>query len=325
MVVLYKDSLWLLLVLVPVLVLLVRTRNASLVQTQMLCGSQWIRKQGRLLRAKLLITSVATLLMFCLIVLAYVDIYFGKTNTRRERSGVEVGFLVDISNSMLATDVYPSRIQQAQVLIRSIVNYFPDLWYSLSVFKGNAITMIPTTQDRLLLQQTVQRLSPDIVSTPGSNLAEGIKTAIRSNSSSSNRNQIIVILSDGEQVNSNGKEALNAARSSGKKFILVAIGTEEGGSIQLDEQRYVTTKNGELVITRLNKTLLELLATASGGLFVEGSNEDSFSTIVSYIDSLRNNNTLVEQGGAARYRLFIAGAFLCLVFIVSIGVIPWRR
>ncbi len=325
MVIVYKESFWFLLVLIPVIILLIRARNTALLQMQILCGMQWIRKQGSLIRVRQIISSIATVLLFVCLVFAYADIYQGRTSIRRERSGAEIAFLVDVSNSMLADDIYPTRLQQAQVLVRSVMNYFPDLWYSLSVFKGDAITLIPMTQDRIALEQTMQILTPNLISTPGSNITEGIKVAAQSNASLSNRNQIVIVLSDGEQVNATSAAAVQTARTSGKKFILIAIGTDEGGVIRIDDTRYVTTSDGEPVITRVNRRLLESIAVATGGLFLDGSNEESFSRIVSYIESFQNSNVLVEQVNTPRYRLFIAGALLCILCIIGVGIIPWRK
>ena len=153
-----------------------------------------MQRQRVLLGVKLILPSFLLLVMMASLVFAYADVYQGSKTVSREKNGVEVSFLLDVSNSMLADDVYPTRLQYSQVLIRSIVNYFPDLWYSLSVFKGDAILLVPLTQDQLSLQRAMQLIDPNLMSAPGSNVARGIEIASNSASFPSNRNKVIIVL-----------------------------------------------------------------------------------------------------------------------------------
>ncbi len=325
MVIAYRDALWLLVLLIPLVFILIFIYRSTIKQAIFLCGKQWMQRQRVLLGVKLILPSFLLLVMMASLVFAYADVYQGSKTVSREKNGVEVSFLLDVSNSMLADDVYPTRLQYSQVLIRSIVNYFPDLWYSLSVFKGDAILLVPLTQDQLSLQRAMQLIDPNLMSAPGSNVARGIEIASNSASFPSNRNKVIIVLSDGELVNGQESVAIQKAKNSGKTFILVAVGSTEGSTIKTDEGTLINTSSGDVVISKANPKLLKSIAAATNGLFLSGGTEESFLRIVSFLQEFRNTDQSIEKVSAARYRLFVSIALMCFAGILWIGTIPWKQ
>ncbi len=229
-------------------------------------GGKWRSKSlGDIYLFKSFFSLLFILLFVVFLLCSLAGFRWGEELVEEKRSGREVVFVLDISNSMLAADLPPSRFQASLVTIRLLVEQLDLIRYALVVFKGEALIMIPMTEDFSALNTFLKAIEPSVMSKPGSNLEAGIEAALAA-FSEPNRYQAIVIVTDGEFLSGNPMAAAQRAAVLGIPIFLLAAGTEEGASIILPGGQTVMDNEGRPVWSRLRPEPLIRLADKSGGM-----------------------------------------------------------
>jgi Ca-activated chloride channel family protein len=268
----------------------------------------------------------AFVLFYALTVVALVGVHWGERPVEEDRTGLDIAFLVDVSRSMYAADLDEPRLRRARRIVRGVVEEMAGSRFSIVVFRGQAVTAMPMTEDSIAVQSFLDAVGPGLLSSPGSDIEEGVDTALDSFPDALARNRIVVLLSDGEALSGQAAPAAGRAADNGIPLVPVMTGTREGSTIELPSGQNVTDEQGQVVVSRADPTLLQELAERSGGRFFDGSDPSLLSDLVSYISTYverqeRQGFRLVD---VPRYRTFLMLGLLFLAISITIRVIPWR-
>lgn len=190
------------------------------------------------------------------------------------RAGIDVVLALDVSNSMLATDVAPSRLQRAKSLLSKLIDQLPDDRIGLVLFAGKAYIQMPLTTDHNAARLFINTASPAVITAQGTAIGEAMQRSSQA-FGESERFKSIVLLSDGE---THDEAALQQAQELASKGIMantVGIGLPEGGSI-FDTATNTPRRDasGNIIITRLNEALLQQIATTTNGIYRNLDNTD---------------------------------------------------
>jgi Ca-activated chloride channel homolog len=189
-----------------------------------------------------------------------------KKQTVSQRSS-DVFIALDISNSMLAEDLPPSRLELAKVFAQKLVKALEGERVGLIFFAGNAFLQAPLSNDHTFLIQSLQSAEPDLITAQGTAIPAAIELAKTSFESESKAGRALIVITDGENHDEDAVEAAEAAFEDGIVVLPVGAGTPEGGFIPtgaLGASRYKRDESGELIRSRLNEELLKKLALAGG-------------------------------------------------------------
>jgi Ca-activated chloride channel family protein len=236
-------------------------------------------------------------LKFCVVVLALAFIIIALVNPRVgtkletvKREGVDIVFAIDVSKSMLAEDVAPSRLEKTKQVVSQIINQLGADRIGIVAYAGSAFPVLPITTDYGVAKMFLQSLSPGMVSSQGTSLDEAIDLSIGMFGKEKSTSKLLIMISDGEDHSDGAEDAAAEARKEGLKIITVGIGTEKGGPIPLRRNGVVESfqrdNNDEVVVTRLNRETLEEIAKKSNGGYVNGN---STAAVVNYVNKALEN------------------------------------
>jgi Ca-activated chloride channel family protein len=202
-----------------------------------------------------------------------------KVGTKLEtvtREGVDIVFAIDVSKSMLAEDVAPSRLEKAQQLTAQIINNLVSDRVGIIAYAGKAVPQLPITTDYAAAKMFLQNMNTDMLSSQGTAIDEAIQLSRTYFNDAEQTNRVLVIISDGEDHKDLNLDVAKAAAKEGIKIFTIGVGSEKGGPIPLKRDgvimRYKKTQKGETVITKLNSKTLASIADETNGLFIQGQN-----------------------------------------------------
>ena len=213
----------------------------------------------------LLLASIA------LIVTALARPQSGAKLTEHERTGVELMLVVDVSNSMLAEDLHPNRLESTRMAVGRLMNDLGQNRVGIVVFAGEAYVLLPITSDLVTARTFAGRLSPGMVVEQGTAMGAAIELAANSFSSASEGSRVMIVISDGENHEDDPLEAAMLAAGRGIVIHTIGIGTPEGSPIMLDGD-YIRDENGQIVVSKLDEAMLQRVALATGGAYVRATN-----------------------------------------------------
>lgn len=235
------------------------------------------------LPAKFRLKSVLFFVGMLFSILALVNPQFGKRTQKVRSSSSEIILALDLSESMLAEDVLPSRLSRAQLWISQFVERFPSEKVGLISFAGNAHLQSPLTTDISTIKLMSSLAHPSSISTQGTSLSAAIELATKSFSTQSGNHRILILISDGEDHEGEALEAAAAALRKGIHVFTVPIGTDEGAKIPQLVQgmgKYKTSANGEQIITKPNRKLLREIASKGEGQMLDISSGEAVFDIL---------------------------------------------
>ena len=194
-----------------------------------------------------------------------------------KRSGVETMIALDISNSMLAQDVAPSRLEKAKKLISRLVDTFDNDKVGMIVFAGEAFTQLPITTDYVSAKMFLSSISPSLITTQGTDIGGAITLATRSFTQQEEVGRAIIIITDGENHEGGALEAAQEAAKKGMKVFVLGIGSPDGSPIpsETNENQYRKDAQGNVVITKLNEMMCQQIAQAGNGMYIRVDNTNS--------------------------------------------------
>jgi len=193
-----------------------------------------------------------------------------KLATSRQREGIETIIALDISNSMLAEDVSPSRLEKSKLLVENLMNKFSEDKIGLIVFAGDAFVQLPITGDYVSAKMFLDNINPSLIGTQGTDIGKALQLSINSFTPNSKVGKAIILITDGED-NEGGAEAMaKQARNKGIKVFILGIGSKEGSTIPMPDGTELKDSNGEPVKTHLNEDMCRRTAAAGQGCLVGG-------------------------------------------------------
>ncbi len=269
------------------------------------------------LRSALLLAGVIFL------VLALARPQWGIVRERVERAGVDVALVLDTSLSMSVEDVSPNRFFLARQSLLALMTRLSGDRFSLVAFEGEAYPLAPLTLDADAVALFLETLEPGFVPLPGSNLLSGIESGIATFVDPSRVNRVIVLVSDGEDLEESLEAAVTSAKKAGVIIHSVGVGSTRGGPVpDLDSsgtRRGYKLENGEPVMSRLHPENLRRLSQATGGKFTEVSPSDiSLSAIASAIEAMENKQTASEFSFRKKERFQIPLGLSLLSFLLAL-------
>lgn len=226
-----------------------------------------------------------------LIVFALAQPQLGSKLREQRAEGIEMMLVVDVSNSMLAEDFQPNRLERTKYAIEKLFDGLQQDRVGLVVFAGDAVVQLPITSDYRMARSFANRISPSLVSAQGTDIGRALSLATLSFSEKDDRGtgRVIVLVTDGEGHDAGAVEAAERAAEQGIRIFTIGIGTPEGAPIQIDGQ-FIRDENGEMVVSKLGEELLERIAAETGGIYLRATNTSiGLDEIVREIDSLEKS------------------------------------
>ena len=259
------------------------------------------------------------------LIVAILDISWGQKATEDKRTDVRISFVFDISRSMLTFDEGKSvnRLESAKNFISLILNNFENFEYSLTIFKGKSLQVLPFSKGKASLNKILSYIEPSLISSPGSFLGEGVFSALQGIKDDSYYN-FLIILTDGDEWGENNyyrfskfMDLRNVTR------VIVGIGSNTPSALVYNNL-IVKDKDGNAVKAVLDEDNLNILAAALKGsyynLYLKGTNY--------VIDDIRNDILKKSSSdilivGILRYKIFLVFSFLFILLYLFVKVIRW--
>ncbi|MCE0497892.1 MAG: VWA domain-containing protein [Methylacidiphilales bacterium] len=257
----------------------------------------------RLLKRVLLITAVA--LLFVALARPHLLYDWREEN----RTGLDILVAVDCSKSMLTQDAKPSRIERAKLALADFADQLPNNRLGLIAFAGDAFLQCPLTLDHDAFQTAVRELDTDTIPRPGTDIATAIDQAIDALKSQPNNRKLLILVTDGEDLEGHVIDEARVAAQNGLKIYTVGVGTPEGGQIPLVDDTgavmYLRDSSGQIVQSKLDEETLRQIASITGGAYVPlGQRGEGLDEIYNrYIAPLPKQN-LEEQREKVRFERF---------------------
>ncbi len=200
-----------------------------------------------------------------------------------KRRGVDIVFAIDVSKSMDAEDIAPSRLEKAKRLVSKIIDNLVSDRIGVIAYAGEAYPLLPITTDYAAAKIFLQNMNTGLVSSQGTAIDDAINLAT-TYFDEEDTNKILIILSDGEDHSQKAVDAAKEATKQGVTIFSIGIGTKKGSVIPIKSNGvlygYKKDKNGQTVITRLNDKILKEIASVTGGKYIDGTNTKK---VVAYI------------------------------------------
>lgn len=245
----------------------------------------------------------------------------GAKLSERESKGVEVMVCLDVSNSMLAEDYSPNRLERAKLAISKLVDRLSEDRIGLIVFAGNSFVQLPVTTDYVSAKMFLNSISTASVPIQGTAIGDAINTAIRGFSAQSEKSRVIIVITDGENHEDDPVEAAKTAAEMGIRVFTIGVGSPEGKPIPVDGE-LLKDRDGNIVVTRLDEQILAKVAEAGGGAYVRaGNTEFGLNPIVDSIRKMEDEkfSSIVFEEYDEQYMYFFAIALILLVIEMLVG------
>lgn len=311
------NVLWLLIVVVGLVLLfivsniasakaLARFGNLSLLRPLM----SGVSRQKR--NAKFVLQMVA---LICLIV-AGARPQFGSKLETVKKEGVEVMVCLDISNSMLAEDISPNRLEKSKRMLSRMLDQMQNDQVGLIVFAGDAVIQLPITNDYVSAKMFLESITPDNISAQGTAIGAAINLAVRSFTPKEETSKAIILITDAENHEDDASGAAAAAYEKGIPTHVIGVGSVQGTVIPDRNGRPRKDSNGNPITTRLDETIARQVAEAGHGIYVHADNSNS--AINSVIETLHQMKSAeLESHVYAEYDdqffWFVLIAFFCIL------------
>ena len=245
----------------------------------------------------------------------------GAKLKEHETKGAEIMIVLDVSNSMLAEDYSPNRLERAKLAISRLVDKLRDDRIGLIVFAGNSFVQLPITTDYVSAKMFLNSISTESVPVQGTAIGDAINTAMRSFSAQSEKSRAIVIITDGENHEDDPVEAAKLAAESGARVFAIGVGSPEGKPIPMDGE-LLKDKDGEIVVTRLDEKVLQEVANAGNGVYVRaGNSEFGLNPVIENIRRMEDEkySSVVFEEYDEQFMYFLGIALFFFVLEMLVG------
>lgn len=214
-----------------------------------------------------------TLCGIAMMILVVAGPQFGSKLQTAKRKGIELIIALDVSNSMMAEDIKPSRLERSKQAISQLVDKLGNDKIGLIVFAGDAYTQLPITTDYVSAKMFLSTINTGIVPRQGTSIGKAIELGMRSFGPQEEASRAIIIITDGENHEDDAIKAAEAAYEQGILVYTIGMGSAQGAPIPIGgNNNFRKDKNGDIVITKLNEQMLQEIAAAGGGKSVRANN-----------------------------------------------------
>jgi Ca-activated chloride channel family protein len=245
----------------------------------------------------------------------------GARLKEHETRGAEIMIVLDVSNSMLAEDYSPNRLERAKLAISRLVDKLRDERIGLIVFAGNSFVQLPITTDYVSAKMFLNSISTESVPVQGTAMGDAISTAVKSFSLQSEKSRAVIVITDGENHEDDPVAAAKQAAELGVRVFTIGVGSPEGKPIPF-EGELLKDKNGEIVVTRLDESILKDVADAGNGLYVRaGTSEFGLNPVIDQIKKMEDEkySSVVFEEYDEQFMNFFAIALIFFVLEMLVG------
>lgn len=270
---------------------------------------------------------------FCLLLSAITILIFmiarpqvGSKISHEKREGIEVLIALDISNSMLAQDVIPSRLEKSKLLIEDLVDHFTNDKVGLVVFAGDAFVQLPITSDYVSAKMFLQNINPSLITTQGTDLARAISLSQSCFTQREHIGRAIIVITDGEDHEGGALEAAREAYKKGINVFILGVGTSKGAPIPDGNGGYLKDNSGQTVLSALNEQMCQQVAKAGNGVYIHVDNtSDAQERLNKELSKLQSgiSDTVVYSEYNEQFQIF--GIILLLLLIVETILLESRN
>jgi Ca-activated chloride channel homolog len=260
-----------------------------------------------------------------LLIIGLANPRIGSKYEEIKRQGVDLIIALDVSNSMLAEDLRPNRLERAKQAVSKLLDKFGDDRIGIVVFAGEASLQLPFTSDYAAARMYLSTVTTESIQAQGTSIGRAINISMRSLPREGKRSKAIIIISDGEDHEEEAITEAKAAKEAGVTIHTLGIGSAQGAPIpQMKDGRlngYKTDENGSTIITRMNPQMLQEVAKAGGGKFVQSAAgnvglEDLFTEINAMQKSDFGTKTFTDYED--RFQFFLLPALLLMLIEIFI-------
>jgi Ca-activated chloride channel family protein len=277
----------------------------------------------RALTIKLVLRSA----YFVLFLIALLGPSFGDTSREVKAIGKDIMVCVDLSESMNADDIQPTRLTKVKFELKNLVNAFNSDRIGLIIFSSESFMQCPLTYDQGALNLFIETLGTNLVPNAGTDFGPPINMALEKlsgeeSSSSEPKSKVIILISDGEDFGENTIEIVSKLEDSGIKLFTLGVGTESGSKIRTN-YGFKTDKTGQEVFTKLNARDLKTLAIKTGGKYFEINEENNdIERLINAINSIEGElrDSRIVDVSANKYYYFVALALILMCIDLFVGL-----
>lgn len=245
----------------------------------------------------------------------------GAKISHEKRNGIEAIICMDISNSMLAEDVVPSRLGKSKMLVENMVDHFTNDKIGLVVFAGDAFVQLPITSDYVSAKMFLQNIDPSLIQTQGTDIARAINVAMHSFTQQDKVGRAIIVITDGEDHEGGAEQAAAAAKKKGINVFILGVGSTKGAPIPLGNGDYLKDESGQTVMSALNEQMCQQIAKAGSGTYIHVDNtSDAQEQLNDQLTKLQKGetNSVVYSEYNEQFQAFAILAIILLIVEVCI-------
>ncbi len=279
-------------------------------------------------RSKGWVRMVLFCLGFLFFVLGLARPQTGAKLSERKTRGAEIIVALDVSNSMLAQDYSPNRLERAKLAISRLTDLLQDDRIGLVVFAGTSFVQLPVTTDYVSAKMFLGNIDTGSIPIQGTAIGDAIRLSIKSFSAQSEKSRVIIVISDGENHEDDPVAAAKDAAEFGIKVYTIGVGSAEGQPIPVEGGSLLRDSKGEIVVTKLDEKTLREIARAGNGAYIHAGNEEfGLNPIVQDIRRLEDEEfgSIVFEEYDEQYMYFFGIALLLFVIEMLIGERKPRR
>ena len=278
-------------------------------------------------RSKRWVRAVLYSLAFFFFVIGLSRPQIGAKLKEYKVKGAEIMVVLDVSNSMLAQDYSPNRLERAKLAISRITDRLQGDRIGLIIFAGSSFVQLPITSDYVSAKMFLSNISTESIPIQGTAIGDAINTAVKSFSAQSENSRAIIVITDGENHEDDAVAAATQAAEAGVKVYTIGVGSVEGQPIPMDGG-LLKDKEGNIVVTKLDEDTLKEIAQAGGGAYVHAGNDEfGLTPIVNDIKKMQEEefSSVVFEEYDEQFMYFLGIALALFVLEMLIGERRSRR
>ena len=251
----------------------------------------------------------------------------GTKINHEKRVGIETIIAMDISNSMRAEDIIPSRLDRSKMMIENLVDHFSNDKIGLIVFAGDAFVQLPITSDYVSAKMFLSSIDPSMIATQGTDIARAIEMATHSFTQKEGIGKAIIVITDGEDHEGGALQAAEAAKDAGMRVYVLGVGSVNGAPIPVPGTGgYMTDRSGNTVMSALNEDMCKQVAQAGGGAYIHVENNSAAQQqLDSELDKLAKKETTTTIYSEFDEQFQAVGVLVLLMLIIEICVLDRRN
>ncbi len=278
-------------------------------------------------RSKRWVRAVLYSLAFFFFVIGLSRPQIGAKLKEYKVKGAEIMVVLDVSNSMLAQDYSPNRLERAKLAISRITDRLQGDRIGLIIFAGSSFVQLPITSDYVSAKMFLSNISTESIPIQGTAIGDAINTAVKSFSAQSENSRAIIVITDGENHEDDAVAAATQAAEAGVKVYTIGVGSVEGQPIPMDGG-LLKDKEGNIVVTKLDEDTLKEIAQVGGGAYVHAGNDEfGLTPIVNDIKKMQEEeySSVVFEEYDEQFMYFLGIALALFVLEMLIGERRSRR